>query len=200
MKAITGVVNYGVAGNIHSISRAIEAAGGNAKVINTIEEFNQVDRLVIPGVASFKDAMNELVKHDFITAIKTSLMEKPVLGICIGMQILTTLGFEHGVTDGLNVIEGEVRRMEVNAPLPHVGLNSIEVIAQNDLLVGLEKKEFYFMHSYEMVGCDCAVAMTTYGDHRLVSAVNRDNIFGVQFHPEKSHSAGSKLLKNFVAL
>lgn len=198
MKGITGIVDYGVAGNIHSVKKAIEAAGGTVKVVSSAKDFDQVDKIVIPGVGSFKDAMEELNNDGFIEAIHTAVSEKPILGICLGMQILAALGFEYGEAQGLNVIEGKVKRLEVDAPLPHIGFNSIEVIAQNNLLTGLEKEEFYFMHSYEMVGCDCAVAMTSYRDHSLVSAINRDNIFGVQFHPEKSREAGIKLLNNFL--
>jgi len=198
MSCIVGVVNYGIAGNIHSIKKALNAAGARTVIINDIEQFEKVDKIVLPGVGSFKDAMMELKKDGFVQLLKE--IDKPILGICLGMQILSTLGYEYGKTKGLNLISAEVKPILVDAKVPHVGFNSIESVRDSRLLKDLENEEFYFMHSYEMVNYTDVVALTDYAGHRFVSAIQKDNIFGVQFHPEKSREAGIKLFENFIKL
>jgi len=198
MSNIIGIVNYGTAGNIHSVKKAIEKAGGHTVVINTPSDFDQVNKIVIPGVGSFKDAMQELNKDGFIESLKKT--SKPMLGICLGMQILSRLGFEYGKTEGLGLIDAEVKPIQCDGKIPHMGFNRIQVVNYNPLLNGLEKEEFYFMHSYEMVNYTDISSLTTYKDHSFVSAVCRDNLYGVQFHPEKSREPGIRLLANFVAL
>lgn len=200
MSNIIGVINYGIAGNIHSIKKAIEKAGGNVKVVNTKEELYSVDKIVIPGVGSFNDAINELKNDDLFEPLKKAIKIKPTLGICLGMQILSTIGFEYGRTEGLDAINAEVHPIRVEAKVPHVGFNKIDVIKSNKLLNGLENEEFYFMHSYEVVNFHDVVSTTTYATHLFVSSIQKDNIYGVQFHPEKSREAGIKLFKNFIEL
>ena len=198
MSNVIGIVNYGIAGNIHSIEKAVKKAGAKTLIINKSEDFNKVDKLVLPGVGSFKDAMKELINDGFIDAINKNT--KPILGICLGMQILSTVGFEYGQTKGFNLINAEVRPMLVDAKVPHVGFNTIEVLNTNKIIKGLEKEEFYFMHSYEVVNYTDVIALTKYNDHSFVSAVHKGNLYGVQFHPEKSREAGIKLLSNFIKL
>ena len=198
MRNIIGIVNYGVAGNIHSVKKAIEKAGGSALVINSPLEFDLVDKLVIPGVGSFKDAMQELESDNFIGPIQE--FSKPILGICLGMQILADLGFEFGKTKGLGMIDAEVKPILCDGKIPHMGFNSIKITTPNILLKGVEDKEFYFMHSYEVVNYTDITALTKYNDHSFVSAVHKGNLYGVQFHPEKSREAGIKLLSNFIKL
>jgi len=200
MSNVIGIVNYGVAGNIHSIKKAIEKAGGLVKVIHNKEELEHVDKVVLPGVGSFKDAMKELENDDLIESLKVTLMEKPTLGICLGMQILATLGFEYGRTEGLDLIDAEVKPMLVDAKVPHMGFSTIELINTNKLFEGLENEEFYFMHSYEVVNYTNIVTLTDYSGHKFVSSIQKGNLYGVQFHPEKSREAGIKLFKNFIAL
>jgi glutamine amidotransferase len=200
MNNIIGLINYGIAGNIHSIKKVIEKAGGIVKVVNNGVELNRVDKIVIPGVGSFKDAMNELEKDGLLEPLKQAIQTKPTLGICLGMQILSTLGFEYGKTKGLDVIKAEVKPMLVDAKVPHVGFNNIEIVKLNPLLSGLENEEFYFMHSYEVVNYTDIVSLTDYAGHKFVSSVQKGHIYGVQFHPEKSREAGIKLFKNFIAL
>ena len=200
MSSIIGLINYGIAGNIHSIKKAIEKAGGTVKIVNLPTEFNEVDKIVIPGVGSFKDAMSELQKDGLLEPLKEAIKSKPTLGICLGMQILSTLGFEYGKTEGLNVIKAEVKPMLVDAKVPHMGFNTIDVITPNQLLKGIESEEFYFMHSYEVVNYINIASLSDYAGHKFVSSIHLNNIYGVQFHPEKSRQAGIKLFQNFIAL
>ena len=198
MSNIIGIVNYGVAGNIYSVKKAIEKAGGETFIINSYNHFNSVDKVVIPGVGTFKDAMQELENDGFIDALKD--FNKPILGICLGMQILAKIGFEFGKTMGLGLIDAEVKPILCNAKIPHMGFNKIQVVNPNKLMKGLQDKEFYFMHSYEVVNYTDIVALTKYGNHSFVSAIHKGNLYGVQFHPEKSRKAGIKLLSNFIEM
>ena len=198
MSHIIGIVNYGIAGNIHSVEKAINKANGKTLIINNVEQFNQVDKIVLPGVGSFKNAMKQLENIGFLEVLCRNT--KPILGICLGMQILSTLGFEYGETKGLGLIHAEARPMLIDAKVPHVGFNTIEVTQANDVLNGLEKEEFYFMHSFEVVNYTNIISLTQYEGHKFVSSIQKDNIYGVQFHPEKSRQAGIKLLSNFIQL
>jgi imidazole glycerol-phosphate synthase subunit HisH len=200
MNNIIGLINYGIAGNIHSIKKAIEKAGGSVEIVNNKDELNIVDKIVIPGVGSFKDAMSELEKDELLEPLKKAIQTKPTLGICLGMQILSTLGFEYGKTKGLDAIKAEVKPILVDAKIPHMGFNNIDVVKSNFLLNGLENEEFYFMHSYEVVNYTEIASLTDYAGHKFVSSIQKDNIYGVQFHPEKSREAGIKLFKNFIEL
>lgn len=200
MNNVIGIINYGIAGNIHSIKKALEKAGGIVMIINTKEQLFSVDKIVIPGVGSFKDAMNNLYNSGLLEPIKEIINSKPTLGICLGMQILSTLGFEYGRTKGLDIIKAEVKPILVDAKVPHMGFNNIDVIKSNALLRGLENEEFYFMHSYEVVNYTDIASLTEYAGHKFVSSIHKNNIFGVQFHPEKSRDAGIKLFENFIAL
>ena len=198
MSDVIGVVNYGIAGNIHSVKKAIEKAGGKTLVINKPSDFNLVDKLVIPGVGSFKDAMQELESDNFIESIQE--FDKPILGICLGMQIMADLGFEFGKTKGLGLVEAEVKPILCEDKIPHMGFNKISIKTFNALLSGIEDEEFYFMHSYEMVNYTDVAALTKYKGYSFVSAIHKRNLYGVQFHPEKSREAGIKLLSNFIKL
>lgn len=196
MSSIVGVIKYGIAGNIHSIVNAIKAAGGNVKIVEKPADLFDVDRIVLPGVGSFHDGMQELGRSDLLESIKS--FEKPVLGICLGMQVLAKIGFEYGRTVGLGIINAEVKAIKCDGPVPHVGFNSIKLTHDNPLFKGIENESFYFMHSYEVVNYTNILALTEYSGHEFVSAVNKGNYYGVQFHPEKSREAGIQLFRNFI--
>ena len=200
MSNIVGIVNYGIAGNVYSIKKAVEKAGGRVKVINNKEEFELVAKIVIPGVGSFADAMRELKDDGLLDWLKEEIKIKPTLGICLGMQILASIGFEYGKTKGLDAINAEVKPMLVDAKIPHMGFNSLDVVNPNKLLNHIEDKEFYFMHSYEVVNYANIVSLTNYCGHQFVSSIQKGALYGVQFHPEKSRDAGIKLFKNFLEL
>ncbi len=198
MSNIVGIINYGTAGNLHSVEKAIKKANGQTLIINNVKQFNEVDKIVLPGVGSFKSAMQQLENIGFLEVLLNNT--KPILGICLGMQILSTLGFEYGKTRGLGLIKAEVKPMLIDAKVPHVGFNNIEVIKTNSILNGLENEEFYFMHSFEVVNYTDVISLTQFAGHKFVSSIQKDNIFGVQFHPEKSREAGIQFLKNFINL
>jgi len=197
-----GIINYGIAGNIHSIKRALEKAGGEVKIINTSEELKNVDKIIIPGVGSFKDAMTELENDGLVETLKEALATKLTLGICLGMQILSEIGLEYGKTNGLGIIEAEVKHLETEAKVPHVGFSQIKVLQSNKLFENLEYEEFYFMHSYkvDVSKKDLIIATAIYGKDEFVASVQKENIYGVQFHPEKSREAGIQLFRNFLKL
>ena len=138
MSSMVGIVNYGISGNIHSIKKAIEKAGANTLVVNSPSDFDLVDKVVIPGVGSFKNAMQELENNGLIASLKE--FDKPILGICLGMQILSELGFEFGKTKGLGLIDAEVKPILCDAKIPHMGFNKIQVVNPNKLMKGLEDK------------------------------------------------------------
>lgn len=196
MNNLVGLVNYGTAGNIHSVKKALEKAGAVVKLINVPADFVGVPRIVLPGVGSFKKAMEELGNDGFIEPIKN--FDGPILGICLGMQILSTIGYEGGQTDGLGLVRAEVKPMQCKGKVPHVGFNNIDRVKDSFLLKGIENESFYFMHSFEVVNYTDILCLTDYVAHKFVSAIENGKIFGVQFHPEKSRDAGIQLFKNFI--
>lgn len=200
MSKIVGIINYGISGNIHSIKKVIEKAGGKPIVIDRQEQLKLVDKIVIPGVGSFKDAMDTLQSTGLFEPLKASINTKPTLGICLGMQILSKLGFEYGRTEGLSKVKAEVKPIVVDAKVPHMGFNSVKLVQDCNLFKGIENEQFYFMHSYEMVNYTDIVGLTNYCGHDFVSSIQKENIYGVQFHPEKSREAGIQLFRNFIAL
>lgn len=200
MKSVVGIVNYGMAGNIHSIKKALKKAGAEVIIVNEKSDFEKVSKIVIPGVGTFRNGMEELISNGLLDVLKEQIKSKPTLGICLGMQLLSSLGYEDGKTKGLGVINAEVKAVEVDDKVPHMGYNKIEVLKDNDLLKGIENEEFYFMHSFEVVNYTNILSLTNYSGHSFVSAVQKENIYGVQFHPEKSRNAGIKLFENFIEL
>jgi len=198
MSNLIGIVNYGVVGNIYNIRKAVKVAEGESFLVESLSDFKKADKLILPGVGSFKDAMEELERKGFVKPIKE--FNKPILGICLGMQILADVGFEYGKTKGLGLIQAEVKPIICDSQIPHMGYNTLEVLESNPILEGIENEEFYFMHSFEVVNYNNISALTTYADHKFVSVLCNDNVYGVQFHPEKSRQQGIKLFNNFINL
>lgn len=199
------VVDYGV-GNIGSISRALTVCGAKPLLTDREEDFKVVDACILPGVGAFGDAINLLRARNLDKILEEQIIayDIPILGVCLGMQLLATKGLENGEHDGLGWIPGTVTPFipQADERIPHVGWNSVEHDQTNQLLEGIPSGEdFYFVHSYHFdtyADAD-AVATTPYcGD--FVSVVNHGNVFGTQFHPEKSQAIGLKLLTNFIKL
>ncbi len=198
MSNLVGIVDYGTVGNIYNIKRAISEAGGDSYIIQNAFGFQKADKIILPGVGSFKDAMEELNQKGIIQSIKE--FNRPILGICLGMQILADIGFEYGETQGWGLIQAEVKLVVCNSTVPHMGYNTLEVLNCNPILKGVENEEFYFMHSFEVVNYSDINALTDYAGHKFVSVLHKGNIYGVQFHPEKSREQGIRLLNNFINL
>lgn len=195
------IIDYGV-GNLFSVEKAFAAIGEEVKVTGEAEDLKMADKLVLPGVGAFGDCMKNLEATGLIPIILEQITnKKPLLGICVGLQILFEGSEESPNAKGLGVFKGMVKR--INAPqlkIPHMGWNAIAT--HDKLFKGLnEKPYFYFVHSYQAVPEDLSLitATTEYGE-TLTAAVASGNIYATQFHPEKSGDVGLQVLKNFVSM
>ncbi len=196
-----GIIDYG-AGNLNSISKAFEHIGFATEIIEEKTDTEQYDALVLPGVGAFPGAMDRLRENNLVEFIKEYIKtNKPMLGVCLGMQLLFEWGYEEKKTKGLDLLPGEVIKMENNLKIPHMGWNELEIIKDDPLFKGLPKKpHYYFVHSYKLKEItEEVIAVTDYGG-KVPAVVKKDNIIGLQFHPEKSGDNGLKLLENFGEL
>jgi glutamine amidotransferase len=202
--SVVGLVDYG-AGNFASVRNALEHVGAHVRPVRTAADLDSVDRLVLPGVGAFAACMRRLEQSGLVDPLKRELFhgDRPFLGICVGMQLLSEWGREFEDHPGLGAIAGEVARIPAEADglrLPHIGWNEVHVRADSPLLHGLgERPYFYFVHSYAMTPADpdVVLATTDYGTP-VTAAVGDGRVHGVQFHPEKSQRAGLRLLQNFA--
>lgn len=199
------VLDYG-AGNALSVARMIEYVGGVASIIRTPGEVLDAKKIILPGVGSFDFGMKNIVDRKLINPLNqvANIFQIPVLGICLGMQLMCNSSDE-GCLDGLGWINAKVTKFHFPSStlnkIPHMGWNNISVTKDNALISNDPENRFYFVHSYYVTCLDRqdAMATTTYG-FNFDSAINRGNIFGVQFHPEKSHKFGMSLIRNFINL
>ncbi|MFP7297291.1 imidazole glycerol phosphate synthase subunit HisH [Neobacillus niacini] len=198
-----GIVDYGM-GNLFSVSKALERLNADYFISGEREELLRADALLLPGVGSFRDAM-EVLQVDTIKEFAAT--GKPLLGICLGMQLLFEDSDENGLTKGLGLLPGSVRRFPGKTPegetykVPHMGWNKLEFVSSSPLLEGLEEDYVYFVHSYYVNAENSEVLLAKANYNEAVSAVvGKDNIYGMQFHPEKSSKLGMALLKNFLNL
>lgn len=196
------IVDYGM-GNLQSVRNALERLGCEVRVSDQAADLQQADALILPGVGAFGEAMTNLRRLGLVEVLRRAALDerKPLLGICLGMQLLADASEERGQYEGLSLIPGQVKAIPVRADLrlPHMGWNGIAIRQSAPLFAGIpEGGAFYFVHSYHFE-CDAAhvAAVTDYGTD-ITAAVQRDHIFGVQFHPERSQRKGQRLLKNFV--
>jgi glutamine amidotransferase len=197
-----GLIDYG-AGNQASVRNALEHVGHPPVMVRGPDDLDEMTHLVLPGVGAFHEAMRRLEERGFIDGLRRHASKgKPLLGVCVGMQVLADVGHEFGTCEGLGLIKGTVHKVDVTATtdrLPHIGWNDVTVTGECCLFDGLGEPTFYFAHSYTMALDDEAdrAAMCAYGSG-VVAAVQKDNVFGVQFHPEKSQHDGLRLLRNFL--
>lgn len=200
------IVDYGM-GNLDSVARAIEECGGSPVVTDRAPEIESATHIVLPGVGAFGDGIRNLRARGLDEILREHAVVGgiPFLGICLGMQLLGSRGFEGGVTEGLGWIDGQVRRLEPaggDHRIPHIGWNEVAFTRASPLFVGVDTgHDFYFVHSYHLVCHDKehVLAVTPYCGG-FVSAIARGRIFGVQFHPEKSQRLGFQVLRNFLAV
>ncbi|MBQ7783065.1 MAG: imidazole glycerol phosphate synthase subunit HisH [Oscillospiraceae bacterium] len=195
------IVDYG-AGNIFSVKNACDYLGVSTKLTSDANEIRNADRIILPGVGAFPAAMNMLNSSGLTDVIREEAVKKPFLGICLGMQMIFSKGYEFEECDGLGLIDGEVRLMTPEKlSIPHIGWNKLEKNRECPLMAGLGDDEYvYFVHSYAVKCADEDVAAyCEYGD-KVTALVGRGTVFGAQFHPEKSGTAGLKILKNFAEL
>ena len=207
------IIDY-ESGNLKSVSKAVELASNNTlnksdvKIINSANELKNFDKIVLPGQGSFIQCYQSLLSIEgMIGELNSAVLEKqkPILGICVGMQLFSSFGEEDGGSKGFDWIKGKVNKINLtdkNLKLPHMGWNNISINQKSKLFSGIENEShFYFVHSFAFdVENDQFISATTNYSTAIVSAVEKDTIFGTQFHPEKSQANGIKILENFVKL
>jgi len=200
-----GIVDYNM-GNLASVKNAFDKLGSKTTVESNPDKLKEYDKLLLPGVGAFGDAMEHLARNGMDEAIvEYAKSGRTILGICLGMQLLFDKSSEFGDTKGLGLIEGEVvafdpTKFDHPLKVPHMGWNEMFIQKETPLFTGLHDPYLYFVHSYHAVCEDkYAIGKSFYG-YEFVSAVNRENIYGIQPHPEKSHDSGLKILENFINL
>ncbi len=196
------IVDYGV-GNFRSVQKAFAAVGVTAPITDDPADIDAADAVILPGVGAYGDAIHNLRQRNLERPILEAAQSgKPFFGICVGMQLLFEQSDEMGIHTGLGLLPGHVTRFKEELTVPHMGWNQIEPAGEHPLLVGVNFGDFaYFAHSYYCVPQNPAhiIARTDYHG-QFISAVAKDNIFGIQFHPEKSQQVGLRILKNFAEL
>ncbi|MCZ8513911.1 imidazole glycerol phosphate synthase subunit HisH [Paenibacillus filicis] len=195
------IIDYGM-GNLHSVSSAVERLGYAYKIITDERELLEADGAVLPGVGAFGDAMENLRETKLDEAVKRFAGSgKPLLGICLGMQLLFTSSEEHGRHEGLGLLPGRVVRFQGDYKVPHMGWNRLDFRQPSLLFRDLEEGHVYFVHSYHSLPEQTSDLLATTDYFGPVTAiVGRNNVYGMQFHPEKSGSVGMRLLGNFLAM
>ncbi|MBL7838283.1 MAG: imidazole glycerol phosphate synthase subunit HisH [Bacteroidetes bacterium] len=210
MTQSVSIIDYGMS-NLLSITRAFEHVGAQVSIVSHADEIMKADFLVLPGVGAFPDGMEHLESRQLADAIKAfTKTGKPLMGICLGMQMLLSKGYEHSVTDGLNIIEGEVLPLPKDMPgfkVPNINWHSIyppDENKWNQTILHKSKPEtcFYFVHSYfaKTKHAEDVLAYSKFGHLEFAAAIIHENVVGTQFHPEKSGEDGLVLLKQFIQL
>jgi len=198
------IIDYQM-GNLRSVQKGFERVGHEAMVTSDPAVIATASKLVLPGVGAFADAIAELKRRDLVTSIREAIGSgKPFLGICLGLQLLFDCSYEDGEHEGLGILPGEVRRFEVprEYKVPHMGWNQVRYNRSSPIFAGIEDQtHFYFVHSYFVVPQNKQIVAgeTAYPDP-FCAMIWRDNLFATQFHPEKSQSAGLRVLQNFADL
>ncbi len=199
------IIDYGM-GNLRSVQKAIEKSGATASITSNAQEISAAEKVILPGVGAFRDAIDALKRHDLVSPVNDAVAAgKPFLGICLGMQLLLDVSYEDGEFEGLGIVPGSVKRFELPADykIPHMGWNQLSFRADGNPLMKDVSEEawFYFVHSYYVAPEDNSWTggRTDYGGD-FTSMIWKDNVYATQFHPEKSQDAGLQLLKNFVTL
>lgn len=195
------ILDYG-SGNVRSVFNIFNRLLDGVVISNKQEDIKKSTHLILPGVGAFGASMEKIQKQIPLKIVEECVFadKKPFLGICVGMQLLADIGYEFGEHKGLGWISGNVRKLEADQlPLPHIGWNDIKVLKSSPIAEGLNQNDFYFVHSFvfEAKDKENIIGVANYGE-QFVAIINKDNIYGVQFHPEKSQKSGMRLLNNFL--
>ncbi|WP_163536901.1 imidazole glycerol phosphate synthase subunit HisH [Gracilibacillus sp. YIM 98692] len=191
------IVDYGM-GNVASVKNAFQNLGYEVTITDSVAELEKASHIILPGVGSFKAAVQEIEDRQLKEPLRQLAKDKPFLGICLGMQLLFDRGYENGIAEGLGLIPGEVNRIETKYILPHIGWNQLQIKMGHDPFTPFQDKHVYFVHSYQArTEQDYLVATTDYGT-TIPAIVRSGHVFGIQFHPEKSGEVGVGLLKVFM--
>lgn len=203
MKKFVCILDYG-SGNVRSVFNIFKKLLDDVLISNKQEDIKKSTHLILPGVGAFGASMEKIQKLIPLKIVEDCVFvdRKPFLGICVGMQVLADIGYEFGEHKGLGWISGNVRKLEAGQlPLPHIGWNDIKVLKSSPIAEGLKQNDFYFIHSFvfEAKDKENIIGVANYGEE-FVAIVSKDNIYGVQFHPEKSQKSGMRLLNNFLSI
>ena len=195
----TVIIDYGM-GNLRNVQKACEKLGYSVMITDDLELIKQAERIILPGVGAFKQAMQNLEEMGLIPVLNAHVAQgKPLLGICLGMQLLFEVSEEHGYCKGLGLMSGEIKRFKEGVKIPHMGWNTLEITKQDPLFKGIPQDSYaYFIHSYHLVTEDDVVSAWTFYGSRIAVAVQKGHVFGLQYHPEKSGEMGLKMLDNFL--
>ena len=197
------IIDYGV-GNLFSLTSSFNAIGENAVVTSDVEVIKKADKLILPGVGAFGDASKKLFDSGLDKVILQEVEKgKPLLGVCLGMQMLFDESYEYGVYKGLGLISGKVVYIDLPSEykIPHIGWNALRFKKQSPILKYLKENDFvYFVHSYHAVDCQNSLVATTDYGMEITAIVQKGNVYGCQFHPEKSGEVGLKILKAFAEI
>ena len=195
------IVDYGL-GNLGSVSRGFARAGINTKISRDLDEIKNADSLILPGVGAFRDAINALNNLELVDSIKDFVKSgKYMVGICLGMQLLYEKSFEYGEYDGLGLIEGKVQFLDIDLKVPHMGWNNLKFEKYDEILKYIKEDSYvYFVHSYYANSSNEELVAYAEYEKKIPSIVRKDNVYGLQFHPEKSGEVGQNILKAYKEL
>ena len=206
MNGKIAIVDYGM-GNLSSVHKKVQRLNAHPFVTSDPGELLTADKIILPGVGHFRKAMNNLEELKLLPILNEIVIDKkiPILGICLGMQLMARHSDE-GNVNGIGWIDADIKHFSIRDKLsfkvPHMGWNQVKFMKESALLKGIpEFSEFYFVHSYHLIVNDQSVSLTeTEYEYPFISAIEKENIYGVQYHPEKSHESGEKMLQNFIQI
>jgi len=196
-----GIIDYGM-GNLKSVSNALDFLGAPNFISNDSKELEKADKLILPGVGAFKDAIDLIRDKSFDVLLEDAKKaNKPILGICLGMQLMFDSSSEFGNHSGLSLIKGDIVKFDIDLKVPHMGWNKLNILKESPLFKGLPEDSYvYFVHSFHLETEEDVVSATSNYGKEIQVAAQEGNVFALQFHPEKSGDVGLKILSNFINL